>query len=480
MFIIERLEQRNDMHLSSVAAPVTPPSGLSRRRLARVLGALLTGTAGMPMLAACQRATGPGGERAPAPGRVIELVVHGQGAADPPGGGYDKTVEQFNERFAGKYHATHVVFTGDLYTAQEAAMAAGTIGDLHYAHTSNLKFQEYAVKGAAVALDPFIAKDKEFKLSDWPPRAQDVMKVVDNKVYGLPVRGQVSWLFMYYNKDMLQKAGVPAPSPDWTIDDMIQYARRLQQPDSDFFPIWTPWGGFEATVAHLRRFGAEFFDPPNGPGRRCLLDSPAALEAFRWFHQHYQSGIFAPRSYGWQQFGQGKIAMVFGHLAGQRAQARNAVGNNFAWTFTVVPKGKGGRRGGFLSIDMQQMNSQSKHQDAAWELLKWVTGRQAGINLGLQEAGSLTPGFRKDVYCSQELLNDPRFPRDAMQANCDNIDQPEGYTYPHNFRLVQPGGITEVLNRYVLAFAEQKDEPSPATLKQLTQEIQTILDMPRL
>lgn len=45
---------------------------------------------------------------------------------------------------------------------------------------------------------------------------------------------------------------------------------------------------------------------------------------------------------------------------------------------------------------------------------------------------------------------------------------------------MQPGAITEVLNRYVLAFAEQKDEPSPATLKQLTQEIQTILDMPRL
>ena len=120
-------------------------------------------------------------------------------------------------------------------------MAGGTIGDVHYAHQSNIKYQEYAAKGAASALDPFMAKDKNFKLTDWPTRAQEAMKVVDNKVFGLPVRGQVAWQFMYWNRDMLRKAGVPEPTPNWTHDDLITNARRVQQAigatTADFHPV---------------------------------------------------------------------------------------------------------------------------------------------------------------------------------------------------------------------------------------------------
>src|SRR5438445_473730 len=72
----------------------------------------------------------------------------------------------------------------------------------------------------------------------WTPRAQDVMKIVDGKLFGLPIRGQVSWLFLYWNRDMLKKAGIPEPTPNWTIDDLITNAKKLVQPgNNDFFPI---------------------------------------------------------------------------------------------------------------------------------------------------------------------------------------------------------------------------------------------------
>jgi ABC-type glycerol-3-phosphate transport system substrate-binding protein len=158
----------------------------------------------------------------------------------------------------------------------------------------------------------------------------------------------------------------------------------------------------------------------------------------------------------------------------------NAAQNSFQWTFDIVPRGPTGKRGGFLSIDTQQINSASKDRDGAWELLKWLTNKESGVNLALQPDGSLTPGFRKDVYCDDRLLTDPRFPKSAMKANCDNIEQPEGYTYPHNFRLTQPGAIQEVLNRYLNDIADQKQEPTPAIMKQMTQEIQVVLDLPRL
>ena len=404
---------------------------------------------------------------------------HGQATSDVEG--YNKNVDAFNEKYAGKYRAIHEQITGNLYEAQETAMAAGTAADLHYAHTSNLKHQEYAIKGVALQLDGFISRDRAFKLSDWPQRAQDVMKIVDGKFFGLPVRGQVSWQFLFWNRDMLARAGIPEPTPNWTLDELIANARKLQQPgNADFYPIaYGGINGFERITAEVRRFGGEFFEVPSGAGKKCLLDAAPCQQAIRWFYDHTKSGLFAPRTWAAIEFGQGKSAFLFGHLAGQRATVVNNAKGAFEWTFDIVPRGPA-RRGGFLSIDMQQINTSTKSQDGSWELIKWMTNKQSGINIALQPMGSLTPGYRKDVYCSDELLNDSRFPKSAMKANCDNFDQPETYVYPHNLRLTQPGAIQEVLNKYLNDIVDQKQEPTPAILRQMTTEVQQVLDQPRL
>jgi multiple sugar transport system substrate-binding protein len=435
-------------------------------------------------LAACQAPGQSGGQTTQPTGRVIELRTHARAGSERDG--YQKNVDAFNARFAGKYRAIYEPITGDLYQGQETLMAGGTIGDVHYAHQSNIKYQEYAVKGAAVQLDPYMAKDKVFMQNDWPQwpqRAHDALKVVDGKVFGLPVRGQVAWMFLYWNRDMLKRAGVPEPTPSWTLDDLVREAKKLQEQNrsnSEFFAVGYSWGSFETAVANVRRFNGEFFSPANGPGTKCTLDSAQSVQAIRWFYEHIKAGLFAPRAYGATQFGEGKMAFYFGRLAGERGTVANTARDQFEWTFDIVPKGPTGRRGGFLSIDTQQINTASRNKDAAWELLKWLTNKESGINLALQPEGSLTPGFRKDVYCSEQLLGDARFPRSAMKANCDNIDQPEGYTFPHNFRLTQPGAIQEIANKYLNDVADLKAEPTPAFMKELATEIQKILDMPRL
>ncbi len=446
---------------------------------------VLGGAAGLTaaLLAACAAGGGAAGESTTKAGPVVELRSHARAASEKDG--YQKNIDAFNQQYAGRYHATYEPVDGDLYQGEETMMAAGTLGDVYYAHQSNLKFQEYAVKGVALALDPFIAKDKAFKYTDWPPKAQEAMKIIDNKVYGLPIRGQVSWMFLYWNRDLLKKLSIPEPTPDWTLDDMITNAKKIQQaqggPGTDFYPIGLNMGGgYENIVALVRRFNGEFFDPPNGAGKKCTLDAAPALQAFKWWYDNTKAGLFAPRAYSWAEFGQGKLAMMFGRLAGERATAKTNVGSNFEWTFDIVPKGPTGRRGGFLSIDTNQINAASKNRDGAWELLKWLTNKESGINLALQPEGSLTPGYRKDVYCDERLLNDARFPKSAMKANCDNIDQPESYTYPANFRLTQPGAIQEILNKYLNDVADLKQEPTPSYIKQMVQEIQTVLDMPRL
>ena len=451
------------------------PTRVTRRGVAKSVAAGLAPVA----LAACG---GPAPTAGPAAqsGPVMELRVHGQGTSD--GEGYDKNVAAFSRQFEGKYKAVHIQNTGDNYVAQDTAFAAGTAADLYYAHTSNLRHQSYAIKGVAKQLDTFASRDKNFKITDWTQRAQDVMKIVDGKLYGLPVRGQVSWLFLYWNRDMLRKAGIPEPTPNWTTDEFIGHAKKLQQPGStDFFPIITgAINGFERIAAEVRRFGGEFFEVPAGAGKKCTLDSAPCQQAVKWFYDHTKAGLFAPRTWTPVEFGQGKSAFIFGHLAGQRATVANNAKGAFEWTFDVVPKGMGGRRGGFLSIDMQQMWVSTKSPDGSWELLKWLTSKQSGVNIALQPVGSLTPGYRKDVYCSDELLNDARFPKAAMKANCDNFEQPDTYVYPANLRLLGDAAIQPILDRYLNAWMDQTQEPTPATIKEMTSEVQRVLDQPRL
>jgi hypothetical protein len=67
-----------------------------------------------------------------------------------------------------------------------------------------------------------------------------------------------------------------------------------------------------------------------------------------------------------------------------------------------------------------------------------------------------------------------------MQANCNNLEQVDGFTYPANFRLVVPGGVNEVVTKYTNDFGSLVQEPTPAIMREMTQEIQRILDQPRI
>jgi multiple sugar transport system substrate-binding protein len=436
------------------------------------------------LAAACAPAGDSGGAQPAASGRLVELRAHARAGSERDG--YQKSVDEFNKLNEGKIKVIYEGLAGDpaYYGPLETNIVGGTVGDVLYAHTSNLKYQEYAVKNITINLDSYAAKDKNFKLADWPATAQDAMKVVDSKLYGMPIRGQISWLFLYWNIDLLKKVGVAEPTPDWTYEQLLSAARQMrgQGTVADFIPVGhASSGGFEQVVADMRRFGGEFFAEPKGGGKKSQLDSAQALQTYKFYYDNIKAGLFAPRTgYGAAEFGQGKMAFYFGRLAGERGTVAQNSKDAFQWTFNIVPKGPTGKRGGFLSVDMSSVTSNSKSKDAAWEFLKHITGKNSGINLALQPDGSLTPGFRKDVYCSDQLLNDARFPKTAMKANCDNIDQPDTYVFPANFRLTGPGHMQEILNKYINPFMDGQQEPTAAVLKELNTEIQRVLDMPRI
>ena len=173
------------------------------------------------------------------------------------------------------------------------------------------------------------------------------MKVVDNKLYGMPIRGQVSWLFLYWNKEVLKRVGIPEPTPDWTYETFLSNARRLVgQGASDFFPVaHAQSGGYENVVANLRA-SAETSSrrPPAGarrprwtPSRRCRPSAGGTTTS------RPASSAPAPASTPSSSDRAGRASS--GRLAGERGTVANNAKGGFEWTFDVVPKGPTGRRG---------------------------------------------------------------------------------------------------------------------------------------
>jgi len=116
---------------------------------------------------------------------------------------FTKRADQFNQANPST-HADFEALTGDYYTPLKTRIAAGQPPDVYYAHTSNMAYQNFATGGTALQIDDMIAKNK-VDLSQWFPQGIAALKL-GGKLYGLPciIGGTV----VYYNKDVLAKAGV--------------------------------------------------------------------------------------------------------------------------------------------------------------------------------------------------------------------------------------------------------------------------------
>ncbi len=106
---------------------------------------------------------------------------------------------------------------------------------------------------------------------------------------------------------------------------------------------------------------------------RQVLSSPGGLAAGRWMYHHMFWPGIASHNYGPSQIVAGNIAMAeiqaVNLLAAvgilQRAGIRDLL-----WLPTpVYPQG----HYGFISDNLWCINAETKHADAAWELLKWLT-----------------------------------------------------------------------------------------------------------
>ena len=110
----------------------------------------------------------------------------------------------------------------------QAMIAAGNPPDVMSIHGAF--FIPLAAKGALLDLDPLIRADAGFDLGDFYPELVELCRY-QGRLYSLPRYTSVYVLF--YNKDLLDAAGVSYPDESWTWDDYLAAARKLTVQSSD-------------------------------------------------------------------------------------------------------------------------------------------------------------------------------------------------------------------------------------------------------
>ncbi|HEU5318889.1 MAG TPA: ABC transporter substrate-binding protein [Chloroflexota bacterium] len=388
----------------------------TRRRIAGI-GA---GAGGALALAACGAAGGgqsPGAAPAKLPAAALQFW-----SPAAPGSVSEKAERDIADAFESEHSGWKVTNSYITYATVEdyaqkfaTAVAAGTPPDV----LETTSPREWGGLGMLNALDSRIAKEKSsvFNLQDFWPGVL-VHARFDGKTYAIPYTTDSRGV--YYNKDLLAKAGLDATRPPRTWNEMRDWVRRLTERDS---------GGAITQLGFTPRTGQSFlwtWQPlaggalidESGAVPKILYNSPQAVKALTYMVELVDTigGVAADdtflKSFSGSTggaFAAGKLAMIINLNSYVEDLKRNAPGLRFG----VGPEpiaDDGGKRATYSGGWHLGIPNGAKSPDQAWELVISLTNEKWMLERN-KRGGSMPP--------RKALSNDPFYQQGEQKYFAD-------------------------------------------------------------
>ncbi|GGD85468.1 ABC transporter substrate-binding protein [Paenibacillus nasutitermitis] len=218
-----------------------------------------------------------------------------------------------------------------------------------------------AAKGMLVNLSELIKeKDPNYDLGRFFPKLLDAYKYKD-ELYALP--SDLDLGLLWYNKDMFDAAGIAYPDENWTWDDYLSAATKLTSGDG---PAKIYGTKLPSPQTFLWQNNADII---SADGKNVTIDSPEGLEAITFISDLVNKYKVAPKSGANDEdkFQTGRAAMSLGEGPWYAHYGLKDV--KFNWGIAPMPKGKQKATTAYGSTFA--IFSSSKHQDEAWEFIKW-------------------------------------------------------------------------------------------------------------
>lgn len=286
-----------------------------------------------------------------------------------------------------------------------------------------------------VPLDELATKYSEFfDRADFVPSYLKP-NIVDDKLYGLPLFGESS--FLMYRKDLFEQYGIKVPE---TFDEIDTAAKTVKEKSDGKIVGITMRGqqgiqGVYIWASYLWGMGGSFLTDDG----KSALDSPeaaAALDKFANVLRQY--GPVGVANMGWEEnrllFQQGKAAMTIDATVNGAFNEDPAVSTVVGKVgYAAVPVQTTHPKGGSSSLAAFGLNvaSASQQQEAAWLFVSWATSKKQQIhsletdpNSGVTSLAAMNSlafekrygAFKEAMLASLERSN-PQYIPTVPQAN---------------------------------------------------------------
>ena len=150
-----------------------------------------------------------------------------------------------------------------------AAMNAGKQPDMYYTNNAaSAPLGAAVMQRMVIPLDDYLAKDKDYKLSDLPSWYDMFVKYPDpdtGEEHIYAVYTDVSVACLVWNKKLFEQAGLDPDKPPKTWNEMYEYAQKLTKRDSSGMVIQAGFTNYRWWFQHWRlTYGTQYQDPVTG------------------------------------------------------------------------------------------------------------------------------------------------------------------------------------------------------------------------
>lgn len=328
--------------------------------------------------------------------KPVELTFWGDWAGEGQKQ-FETMVDAFNksqDKIRVKY-----VLQQDMITKFLTASTSGGSPDILF--WDRWRTSLYAPKNVLHPIDDLLAKDGLNK-DDFYGEALKELSYND-KLYGLPLTVDARALF--YNKKILDAAGVQPPT---TWDELEQAAIKT-----------TKWNGNKLEVAgfslgdnglfnmYLQQAGGSMLDSTgtktdfnNDKGKSVLAYWDRLLNKDKVYKVGFEQGL----GEGTDAFVTGKLAMTYS--GPWMLSTYKKYGKDLDFGIVPPPAGPNGDKGSVMGGFGLVIPEGSKHQEAAWEFIKWWTANKDNALLWAKTSLNI-PGYKP-------ALDDPFFKDDPF------------------------------------------------------------------
>lgn len=363
-------------------------------------------------------------------------------------------------------------FPGAEFQAKVSTMlAGGTLGDAVWSALGGATIYFQWAQGTIAPIND-LAAAAGVDLNEWYEGCINAITMEGN-LLGLPFKAHPGWAVTYYNASAYEEVGLDVPTADWTLDDQIDYALKLQKAEGDQVVRWgyLP-GAFEhawkALLCVTRAYGGQLL---NEDGTQFLLMEDPARQAVQYAYDLFNVHNVAPKPDDIlgtvnEMWIAGALAM---NTAGTfRSVADSAIGDTFEWMAVGNAVGPAGVGGSDYEVDAYCVTSTSEHPNEAFQWVEYLCNHESGVQLGIIGG---TIGGRPDVYGDERLLQFP-FRRVFKEL----MDNAQASRVVGNWRQAEAETTFRELMQPLWAGTEQ---PTEEFLSSVAAQVQDVLDKPR-